>query len=133
MLNLNQNNSLGFGYKSPLKDIVDICAYTGKKLSRRERTVEHIKPHSRGGSNSLKNYLITAGPINMKRGNMRFDKWLKNMPEVVENIQKYLDKSRGLKINEKNYVEEVKVTLNREARGVVVFHGNKATRLDARG
>ena len=133
MLNLNQSNSLSFGYKSPLKDIVNLCAYTGKILPKSQRTLEHIKPHSKGGASSLANYLVTDGPINWQRGSMRFDRWLKSMPEVAKNIQNYLNNLRGLKVSGTDYVEEVKKTLNREARGVVAFSGNKASRLDTRG
>ncbi len=120
-----QNLGINFGYKSPLKDVVDVCAYTGKKLTRKARTLEHIHPHSRGGVNFISNYLIAEAPINRARGNMRFDKWLRKKPEVIGHIQDYLNKFRGLKVHGRDYVETVKHTLNREARGVVTFSGRK--------
>lgn len=120
---------VNFGYKSPLKPIIDTDAYTGKLLSRRERTFEHIHPHSQGGPNSISNCLITGAKINGERGNMPFYRWLKIKPGVIKNIQNYLNKYRGLMVEGQNYVEVVKRTLNKEARGVVVFRGKEAQNL----
>lgn len=122
----------GFGYKSPLKDVVDLCAYTGKRLARDKRTLEHIRPHSQGGASSLANYLMTEGPLNHERGNMPFDKWLKSKPGIAGHIQNYLNKLRGIKIDGQDYVEAVKRSLNEEARGVVAFAGRSTKSLDVK-
>jgi CRISPR/Cas system Type II protein with McrA/HNH and RuvC-like nuclease domain len=115
---------LSFGYRSPVKKIARYCAYTGKKFTKNLKpTFEHIKPHSKGGQNSIDNCLATTAKSNHLRGNQRFDKWLQENPEVAKNIQAYLDKMRGTKIEGKDYVEAVKKTLNREARGLVSFKG----------
>lgn len=119
------NQQVSFGYCPQLKNLVSIDAYTGATLSRSERTIEHIKPHSKGGSNNINNYLIVGNDINECRKNKRFDKWIKVRPNIVKNIQEYLNKLRGLKVDGMDYVEEVKKTLNTEARGVVTFQGNK--------
>lgn len=117
---------LSFGYKSPVKKIAQYCAYTGKKFGGNLKpTFEHILPHSKGGRNSIANCLATTAASNHARGNMRFDKWLKKNPSVIKFIQDYLNKMRGIKINGKDYVETVKKTLNREARGLVAFTGKK--------
>jgi len=126
---LEQNQQIPFGYKSPLKDIVSLDAYTGKILSRRQRTFEHILPHSKGGPNTISNCLITGAAINGERGNMPFSKWLKKKPGVIQNIQNYLNQLRGLIVNGQDYVETVKKTLNREAQGVVTFTGKKPQNL----
>jgi hypothetical protein len=119
-----QPQNVSFGYKSPLKPIIDLDAYTGKKLAKGMRTFEHILPHSKGGPNTIANCLITGAEINGKRGNMPFTQWLKTFPAAIKNIQNYLDKFRGLKVDGQDYVEVVKKTLNREAKGMVVFRGN---------
>lgn len=115
---------IGFGYSSPIKDYIDTCAYTGKQLKRNQRTLEHIKPHSKSGQNIMSNYLVAGQKINEARGNMPFTKWLRIFPQAIKNIQNYLDKYRGLKINGVDYVEVVKKTLNKEAKGIVSFRGN---------
>jgi len=122
---LSQNLGVDFGRKSPLKKVVNICAYTGEKLVKKARTIEHIKPRSAGGHSNASNYLITGEAANQARGNMRFDRWIKKHPEGAQNIQNYLNKFRGIQVKGEDYVEEVKNTLNREARGVVTFAGNK--------
>lgn len=113
-----------FGYKSPLKPLIELDAYTGEILKAGNRTFEHIHPHSKGGKNTIANCLITGAPINHERGNMDFSKWLKIKPSVAQNIQNYLDKYRNLVVNGQNYVKAVLPTLNNEAKGVVTFHGN---------
>lgn len=116
---------INFGYKSPLTDLVRIDAYTGEPLSKRRKSLEHIKAHSQEGENTLSNFLIVSKAINEKRGNTRFDTWLKMRPETAGHIQEYLNKLRGLQVNGVDYVEAVKKTLNAEARGVATFQGNK--------
>lgn len=116
---------MSFGYSSPVKKLANYCAYTGKRFTRTVKpTFEHIKPHSKGGPNGIENCIAVTEKINSARGNMRFDKWLKVFPEAVDNIQSYLNKMRGIKIDNRDYVETVKKTLNREARGYVTFKGN---------
>ena len=133
MLDVNfiQNQRVGFHCRKSLREAVDICAYTGKKLLLEERTVEHIKPlhPARGwkkepGINNMNNLLITGHEINDERRNRPFYEWVRSRPDVVKNIQNYLDRLRGIIINNRDYVEEVKNTLNYEARGIVVFKGN---------
>jgi len=46
-----------------------IDQYTGKKLSYDEASVDHVIPVSRGGSNGWDNKVLTAMPINFKKGN----------------------------------------------------------------
>jgi hypothetical protein len=115
-----------FGYKSPVKDAAIHCAYTGELFTNKNKpTFEHICPKSLGGSNDISNCLATTLKSNNKRGNMLFNKWLILFPRVIKNIQNYLNEMRGVEINGHDYVEEVKKTLNKEAKGVAVFHGNR--------
>lgn len=88
-------------------------------------TLEHIKPHSKGGVNSASNYLAIHAKCNEERGNIAFDTYLRTHRYVINNIQANLNKLRGKIIGGIDYVPEVIKTLNREAKGVVSFKGKK--------
>ena len=119
------NNNISFGYKSPIKKIAKHCAYTAKSFSESEpATFEHIIPHCKANSsNGIENCLAVTKDINHTRGSMPFNKWLNLFPVTRENIQAYLDEMRGTIVNGKDYVESVKETLNKEAKGVTIFKG----------
>ncbi len=117
---------MSFGYRSPIKKFALHCAYTGKKFSKElPPTFEHVLPKSKGGSCKHSNGLAIGLKINQKRSNLRFDLWLKKFPEIIKNIQKYLNELRALDVKVKNkpHVDEVIKTLNLEARGVATFKG----------
>lgn len=116
---------LGFCGGNSVKNVINTCAYTGRELARRARTFEHILPKSKGGTYDISNGLVTAAPVNHARGNIPLSKWFKMHPDMARNVQKYLDKYRGIKIMGRDYVEEVKRTLNDRAAGVVSFKGKK--------
>lgn len=124
-MHINSVSKLSFSVNSSLKSDVEFDAYTGKELSRRDRTIDHIVTKSRGGRDEVSNYLVTAEQINHDRGNTRLDVWLKHHLDFIPNIQKYLDRLKGKKLQEQGYVKEVTETLNREARGVAHFTGNR--------
>lgn len=45
------------------------CQYTGKKLDRKEMSVDHVLPTSRGGGNDWTNLVSTSKELNSKKGN----------------------------------------------------------------
>lgn len=45
------------------------CQYTGKLLDRKNATVDHVLPKSRGGSDDWKNLALTSKELNTKNGN----------------------------------------------------------------
>jgi 5-methylcytosine-specific restriction endonuclease McrA len=45
------------------------CCYCGRFLSPLDRTIEHYKPKSLGGTNRFDNLKIACKPCNQKRGN----------------------------------------------------------------
>lgn len=66
-------------------------------LSPSVGTHEHIrantpskKGHARGESHP-KNYLLQCYNCNNKRLNMPFDQWVRLHPEIIDNVQKYID------------------------------------------
>lgn len=45
------------------------CAYTGRELTLKEATIDHIIPRSKGGKNTWQNQVICAPEVNFKKGN----------------------------------------------------------------
>ena len=44
------------------------CQYCGKKLSKSEKTIDHVIPKSRGGENSWENVVLCCKKCNKKKG-----------------------------------------------------------------
>ena len=67
--------TIAFGYKSKLKtefkngNIPLEKGFYGGKLDKKNATLEHCKPHSKGGKSKLSNYVIATAQNNMKRSN----------------------------------------------------------------
>lgn len=96
-----------------------------KKLKKNQKSIEHIVPHSKKGPNTISNYLVVDKKINEVRGCMLFVRWLETFPEAIKNIQVYLDKYKELMVEDINYVNMVKPTLNKEAKGLITFTGKQ--------
>ena len=60
------------------------CAYCGKKDVPLE--VEHIRPKSKGGSNSITNLTLACNSCNQKKGNEPVEVFLKNKPEILKKL-----------------------------------------------
>lgn len=45
------------------------CGYCGKHLTRKEMTIDHIRPVSRGGKSDWENVVCCCQPCNVKKGN----------------------------------------------------------------
>lgn len=45
------------------------CAYSGKQLSRKEATIDHVLPKSRGGKDTWENQVPCHRDINFRKGN----------------------------------------------------------------
>jgi hypothetical protein len=113
---------VSFGYRSPLKTSflqgglkIKEGAYGGK-ITESNVSLEHIRPHSRGGASTISNFLLVTQKENGLRGNMPFDVFIRQNSEKVKTIQTYLDTLRGTIINGVDYVKVVVKTLNREVR-----------------
>lgn len=66
------------------------CAYCGKE-GRLE--IEHVHPHSRGGSNSVNNLVVACRSCNEKKGNKSLAEFLAKKPAQLGRIQDELGKS----------------------------------------
>jgi 5-methylcytosine-specific restriction endonuclease McrA len=52
-----------------ISDYGSRCWWCGHCLSEKKLTLDHLKPKSRGGSNSLENLRLACFPCNNSRGN----------------------------------------------------------------
>lgn len=87
-------------------------------------TVEHIKPNSLGGENAISNFLLVSALANSLRGNMPLTEFIKRFPQVLKNVQKYIEDiidtiHRGGLQGNQAYPYKVKQTLKQESEGLI--------------
>ena len=68
-------NNISFGYSHPIKKAFDkgllgkdFKGLYGFKLTKKTRSIEHIKPHSQGGKTITGNVALADKFMNSKRG-----------------------------------------------------------------
>ena len=87
-----------------------LWSFYGGKLDKKRVSIEHVIPHSKGGINSQKNYVLCNREQNWARGNdpiSSFISW--------EDVGKYLDQFRGVKVagfDGDEYIKEILNSLN---------------------
>ena len=92
-------NNISFGYSHPIKKAFDkgllgkdFKGLYGFKLTKKTRSIEHIKPHSMGGKTTWGNVALADKFMNSKRGTepienfVTFDMW-KNYLKQFEKIK----------------------------------------------
>ena len=91
--------SVSFGYSCKLKKLYKankiklLYSFYGGKLDKSKVSIEHIIPHSKGGINSQKNYVLCNTDQNFARGNNPIETYLD-----WKAVGLYLDQFRGVKI-----------------------------------
>ncbi len=75
----NIKTSNNYLRKAMFKAFNGRCFYTGEKLTENEMIIDHVIPKSKGGKDSVYNYVITSQRINTKKNN-------KYNPELAERI-----------------------------------------------
>lgn len=98
-MNVKDVNNISFGYSHPIKKAFDkgllgkdFKGLYGFKLTKKTRTIEHIKPHSMGGKTTWGNVALADKFMNSKRGTepienfVTFDMW-KNYLKQFEKIK----------------------------------------------
>jgi 5-methylcytosine-specific restriction endonuclease McrA len=60
-----------------LDEFGSLCFWCGRKFPLDKLTLDHLKPKSRGGSNSDENLRLTCCPCNQSRGNSLFPPGIK--------------------------------------------------------
>ena len=87
-------------------------------------TIEHIKPDSKEGENSIANFMLTSAGANNMRSNMPLPKFIEMFPFIPENCQKYINQiidiiHKGWLKGNETYPYKVKKTLEKESRGAI--------------
>lgn len=114
--------SVSFGYNHPIKKAFDkgllgkdFKGLYGVKLTKKNRTIEHIVPHSLGGGLNWGNVAIADKIMNSKRGIkpieefVTFEMWKTYLKQFIDIKNQYIDgmqyikeicKCRGFKLND---------------------------------
>ena len=93
-------------------------------------SIEHIVPHSEGGTNSMGNFLLTCAAGNRYRENMSLTNYIKRFTKIPQYCQKYVDDiievihSGGLQGNE-TYPYKIKEKLAKESQGKIMISLSK--------
>lgn len=96
-----------------------------KRLLRAsEATIEHVLPDSKGGKNSISNFLLVSSKGNSLRENIPLVKFIARFPNIPELCQKYIEEiiraiyKGELKRNE-TYPYKIQRTLEKESKGKI--------------
>ena len=88
-------------------------------------SIEHVKPESLGGMNTIGNFLLTSADGNRYRENMPLTEYIKRHPNIPNYMQTYIDDvirnihEGGLKGNE-TYPYKIKTKLMEESNGRIM-------------
>ena len=112
------NSQINFGYKHKLKTLYKAgklpsveFGFYGGELTKDTVSLEHLKPHSKGGKTILENLVLATVENNNKRGNDSL--WDYFNPE---NAIKYLKQFVGVKVDDfdgDEYIKKVVKTLGK--------------------
>ena len=95
-----QQNSASFGYSHPLKTLYIKgklpvkYGFYGDRLTKKNVSLEHLKPFSKGGKTELNNLVLASKQKNQDRGNAD----IRNFANI-ETIIKYLSQFIDVKID----------------------------------
>lgn len=90
---------VSFGYSCKLKSLYKknkikiLYSFYGGKLDKSKVSIEHVIPHSKGGINSQKNYVLCNTDQNFARGNDPIETYLD-----WKAVGLYLDQFKGVKV-----------------------------------
>ena len=93
-------------------------------------TIEHIKPDSLGGENSIDNFMLVSGNANSTRANIPLKKFIERFPNIPKNCQKYINQiiriiHKGGFYGFETYPYQIKRTLNAESEGSIMLDLSK--------
>jgi hypothetical protein len=113
-----QVSPISFGYSHKLKTLYKqgklpsvVKGFYGGKLTVDTVTLEHLKPHSKGGRTVLENLVLATANNNHRRGNKPLQDYLN--PQAME---EYFAQFKDLKIknfNGNDYIKKVQKTIER--------------------
>ncbi|MBQ3102399.1 hypothetical protein IJC60_05290 [bacterium] len=89
-------------------------------------TAEHIKPRSLGGLDNTANYIAECGTCNSNRSSMPYNEWFKQMPQMPENLQDYINNiapriERGEYPGYETYIDDIIESIKEETEGKLVL------------
>lgn len=79
---------------------------SGRRLTKKNATLDHIKPKSQGGKSVLSNYMLATNEFNSLRGARPITDFL-----TVEGLSKYINQFIGVVVDGFNGNEYVKMIL----------------------
>ncbi len=87
-------------------------------------TIEHIRPDSLGGENSIANFMLVSANANSTRANIPLKNFIERFPNIPKNCQKYINKiiriiQNGDFCGYETYPYKVKRTLQDESEGLI--------------
>lgn len=110
--------AISFGYSNRLKTLWkngELPTVTkglyGGTLTKDTISLEHLKPHSQGGSTTMYNLALATVENNQKRANKPLQDFL-----TKENLENYLKQFEGIKLKKfdgDRYIEQILKTLKR--------------------
>lgn len=117
-IRINEHSNISFGYSSKLKTYYKSgklpsvkYGFYGDKLTLKNVSLEHLLPHSKGGTTTLDNLVLASKENNMKRGNEDIKKYLN-----ADNLKRYVSQFIGVKLKDfdgNKYVSDILRTINK--------------------
>lgn len=117
-MKIEKPSPIVFGYHHPLKTLYKkgkfpkvIYDFYGDKLTPKNVTLEHLKPHSQGGKSCSENFVLATRENNNLRGCDDIRKYTNK-----EKAVRYLSQFMGVKLpnfNGDKYIEGILQTLNK--------------------
>ena len=117
-MKIQPHKSLSFRYSNPLKTLYKKgqlksvkTGFYGGELTKKNVTLEHLKPHSKGGKTEISNLVLATDENNRKRGNKPLKDFLN-----PENVKKYLEQFKDIELegfSGTRYIRLIKETLRR--------------------
>ena len=92
----NQINNPSFGYSNPLKTLYlkgklpVKYGFYGDKLTQKNVSLEHLKPHSKGGKTELSNLVLASKQKNQARGNADIRNFA-NKETIIKYLSQFID------------------------------------------
>ena len=89
-------NSPSFGYSNQLKTLYRQgklpvrYGFYGDRLTQKNVSLEHLKPHSKGGKTELSNLVLASKQKNMARGNSDI-RYFANKETIIKYLSQFTD------------------------------------------
>lgn len=91
-----QQNSTSFGYSHPLKTLYIKgklpvkYGFYGDRLTKKNVSLEHLKPFSKGGKTELNNLVLASKQKNQDRGNADIRNFA-NIETIIKYLSQFID------------------------------------------